>query len=88
MTNAATPNEKSGYDKPSHLKKVFDQSLAILSGGADSVQVRRSFMPLHIDAVSLQKRALSEAANALAALWKISHSKSPKLQTGIVQYSR
>ena len=31
MTNAATPNEKSGYDKPSHLKKVFDQSLAILS---------------------------------------------------------
>ena len=48
MTNAATPNEKSGYDKPSHLKKVFDQSLAILSGGADSVQVRRSFVPLHI----------------------------------------
>jgi hypothetical protein len=86
MTNAATPNDKSG--SADHLKKVFDQSLAILSEGAGSVQVRRRSVPLHIDAVSLQKRALSDAANALATLWKISQPKSPKLQTGIVQYSR
>jgi hypothetical protein len=86
MTNPVTPNDKAG--SANHLKKVFDQSLAILSESAGSVQVRRSFVPLHIDPVSLQKRALSDAANALASLWKISQSKSPKLQTGLVQYSR
>lgn len=36
------------------------------------VRVRRDFLPLHVDHASLQKRALDEAAKALAALWKIS----------------
>jgi hypothetical protein len=96
MTNVATPNDKSGSantgssntGSANYLKKVFDQSLAILSEGAGSVQARRRSVPLRIDAVNLQKRALSDAANALASLWKISQPKSPKLHTGIVQYSR
>ncbi|MGB6387550.1 MAG: hypothetical protein WBE45_20790 [Terriglobales bacterium] len=91
MTNAVTLNEKSG--SANHLKNIFDQSLAILCGGASSVRVRRSSLPLHVDAVNLQKRALSDAADALTALWKISGTKSPKLQSrsiqgGTIQYSR
>lgn len=91
MTNAVPVKEKSG--SANHLKDMFDQSLAILCGGAGSVRVRRSSLPLHIDAVNLQKRALSDAADALTALWKISSTKSPKLQSrtihgGTIQYSR
>jgi hypothetical protein len=70
----------------SQLKNIFDQSLAILCDGANSVRVRRSSLPLHIDAFNLQKRALSDAANALAALWKV--PSSPKLHNGAIQYSR
>ncbi len=43
-------------------------------------RVRRDFLPLHIDHANLQKRALDEAAKALASLWKISgagHTKLP-----------
>jgi hypothetical protein len=86
MTNAVTINEKSVSEN--HLKTIFDQSLAILCEGAGSVRLRRSSLPLHIDAVNLQKRALSDAANALAALWKISESKSSKLHSGAMQCSR
>ena len=78
--------EKAG--STSRLKKIFDQSLAILSEGANSVQVRRSSLPLHMDTVNLKKRALSDAANALSELWKISGTRSPKLQTGVVQFGR
>jgi hypothetical protein len=78
--------EQSG--SPSQLKNVFDQSLAILCEGAGSKRVRRSSLPLHIDAVSLQKRALSDAANALAALWKIPNNRSTKLHSSAMQYSR
>jgi hypothetical protein len=80
MANDATINEineKSG--STTHLKDVFDQSLAVLCEGASSGRVRRSCLPLHIDAANLQKRALSDAADALAALWKISKPKSPNL---------
>jgi hypothetical protein len=86
MTNAVTINEKSV--SANHLKNIFDQSLAILCEGAGSVRVRRNSLPLRIDAVNLQKRALSDAANALAALWKISESKSPQLHSGAMQCSR
>jgi hypothetical protein len=86
MRNAVTVKEESG--SANHLKNIFDQSLAILCEDADAVRVRRSSLPLHIDAVNLQKRALSDAANALAALWRISENKSPKLQSGTIQYSR
>jgi hypothetical protein len=86
MTHATTLADQSG--SANQLKNIFDQSLAILCEGANSVRVRRSSLPLHIDAVNLQKRALSDAADALAALWKISANRSAKLQTGAVQYSR
>lgn len=86
MTNAVAGNEKP--ISANHLKNIFDESLAILCEGRDSVRVRRSSLPLHIDAANLQKRALSDAANALAALWKISENRSPKLHGGTIQYSR
>jgi hypothetical protein len=91
MTNTAIVQSKvqsKESGSPSHLKNVFDNSLAILCEGAGSVRVRRSSVPLHIDAVSLQKRALTDAANALAALWKISNNRSPKLHSNALQYSR
>jgi hypothetical protein len=86
IANEKTANEKSGSSN--QLKNIFDQSLAILSEGASAVGVRRRSLPLHIDAVNLQKRALSDAANALTALWKISDSKSPKLPSRAIQYGR
>lgn len=91
MKNAVLINDNENNDnqKPSsanNLKKVFDQSVAILCDGANSVRVRRSSLPLHIDAFNLQKRAMSDAASALAALWKI--TSSPKLHKGAIQYSR
>ena len=86
MTNEVTASQHSG--SANHLKNIFDQSLAILCEGANSVRVRRSSLPLHVDAVNLQKRALSDAANALAALWKIPEPKSPKLQSRAIQCSR
>jgi hypothetical protein len=88
MTNATPVAAKEQSSSPNHLKNVFDQSLAILCEGADSARVRRSSVPLHIDAVSLQKRALSDAANALTALWKIPNPRSPKLHSSAMQYSR
>jgi hypothetical protein len=56
-----------------HLKNVFEQSLAVLSEDADAGVERknRRSLPLHMDAANLQKRALENAANALANLWKI-----------------
>jgi hypothetical protein len=85
MTNATAVTDKSG--SANQLKNIFDQSLAILCEGS-SVRVRRSSLPLHIDAASLQKRALTGAADALSALWKISATRPAKLRSGAVQYSR
>jgi hypothetical protein len=85
MIKAATVNENSG--SANHLKNIFDQSLAILRDGASSARSRRRSLPLHIDAVSLQKRALGDAADALAALWKVSAPRSPKLPGSPIQYS-
>ena len=50
-----------------HLKDVYEQSLAMLS---DS-KTLHSAVPLHVDPASLQKRALDDAAKALATLWKV-----------------
>ncbi len=82
MTNTPNVNEQSG--SAHRLKNIFDRSLAILSEGAGAPPVRRSSIPLHIDAISLQKRALSDAANALAALWKISKPNFSKLQSAAI----
>lgn len=86
MTKTATVNENSG--SANHLKNIFDQSLAILRDGAGAARARRRSLPLHIDAVNLQKRALGDAATALAALWKISAPRSAKLPSSAMQYSR
>ena len=85
MKNVAVANEQTG--SANHLKNIFDQSLVILCEGADSVRVRRSSLPLHFDAVSLQRRALSDAADALSALWKVPN-KSPRLHSGALQFGR
>jgi hypothetical protein len=71
-----------------HLKSIFDESLAMLSDGEDSVRPRRSSLPLRIDMINLRKRALSDAADALAALWKISAPRSAKLPSRDLQYGR
>jgi hypothetical protein len=91
MSNAMTATEES--NTTNHLKSIFDQSLAVLcedsaKTGSQTKGQRRSSLPLHIDAVNLQKRALDNAAKALASLWKISEPKRPKLQSRVPYYSR
>ncbi len=54
-----------------HLKDVYEQSLAMLSDFKQDTKRSRSAVPLHIDAASLRKRALDDAAKALATLWKV-----------------
>jgi hypothetical protein len=99
MTTGVTPgmtvnqasNETMLHEQPgstTRLKKIFDQSLAVLCNDKEKMPLRRSSLPLHIDGVNLQKRALSDAANALAALWKISDPSSPKLRRRVLQYGR
>jgi hypothetical protein len=82
-------------DSTNQLKSIFDQSLAVLCEGEDTVKsglqserLPRKSLPLRIDAVNLQKRALDNAAKALATLWKISEPKRTKLQSRVTQYSR
>ena len=91
MSNTMTVTEES--NSTNHLKSIFDQSLAVLcedsaKTGSQTKRLRRSSLPLHVDAVNLQKRALDNAAKALASLWKISEPKRPKLQSRVPHYSR
>jgi hypothetical protein len=73
-------------DSTRSLRNICEQSLAVLCEGGDSVKTkspaetsRRRSLPLYVDPANLQKRALGDAAKALAALWKISDSKRPRL---------
>ena len=82
-------------DSTNQLKSIFDQSLAVLCEGKDTVKtgsqterLRRRSLPLHVDPVNLQKRALDNAAKALATLWKISEPKRAKFQSPATHYSR
>ena len=95
MSNEVTVTVTEESNSTNHLKSIFDQSLAVLCDNKDSVRgrsqtewLRRSSLPLHVDAVNLQKRALDNAAKALATLWKISGPKRPKLQSRATQYNR
>ena len=95
MSNGMTVPVTEESDSTNQLKSIFDQSLAVLCEGKDTVKtgsqtvwLRRKSLPLHVDAVNLQKRALDNAAKALATLWKISEPKRPKLQSRAAQYSR
>jgi hypothetical protein len=58
-----------------NLQNIFNHSLAVL---CESKDVSPRSLPLHISAADLQKRALSDAANALTRLWKVSESKRAK----------
>lgn len=95
MSNGMTVPVTEESDSTNQLKSIFDQSLAVLCEGKDTVKtgsqtvwLRRKSLPLHVDAVNLQKRALDNAAKALATLWKISGPKRTKLQSRAAQYSR
>jgi|SRR5271156_2880422 hypothetical protein len=81
MTNEIAGKQQC--ESTNQLKSIFEQSLAVLCEdkpqnknvilkNPQNVRIRRDFLPLHIDAANLQKRALDDAAKALAALWKIS----------------
>lgn len=65
-----------GTDSTVQLKTIYEQSLAILSEPkppqTNRLRARlASSVPLYIDPVSLQKRAVDDAAKALATLWGI-----------------
>jgi hypothetical protein len=85
MINQAVPQENP--ESVIHLKTVFEKSLAVLSEGKDALtkntrigRASRSTMPIRINAADLQKRALDDAAHALATLWKVQESGRPKVQ--------
>jgi hypothetical protein len=93
MTSRMTSNEQS--DSTNYLKSIFEQSLAVLSEDKDSGKtdtqtghLRRRSLPLHLEAVSLHKRALVDAAKALKTLWKISKPRLAKLQNRNMQFKR
>ena len=95
MSNGMTVTVTEESDSRNQLKCLFDQSLAALCQGKDSVKtgshterLRRRSLPLHVDAVNLQKRALDNAAKALATLWRISEPKRTKLQSPATHYNR
>ena len=95
MSNGMTVTATEESNSTNHLKSIFDESLAVLCEDNDSVRarpqtewLRRGSLPLRVDAVNLQKRALDNAAKALATLWKISGPKRTKLQSRVTQYSR
>jgi hypothetical protein len=81
-TQAANQNPDS-----IHLKNVFEQSLAVLgetkadaSKNKHSARLRGSALPLHVDPALLEKRALDDAAKALATLWNVSSAGPARLQ--------
>jgi hypothetical protein len=74
-------------NQATQLKNIFDRSLAVLSESRAAAATTKgpakllhgSSMPIRIDAVSLQKRALDDAARALATLWKVSETKRARM---------
>ncbi len=75
MTSATIVKETP--DSTNQLKKVVEQSLAMLGEGNDAprTEVCRRSLPLYVDAANRQKVALLSAAKALASLWKVSKPK-------------
>jgi hypothetical protein len=71
-------------DSANRLNRIFHQSLAVLretsnshSNAGISCTTRRS-LPIYLDETTLQKRALDDAAAALAKLWKVPESGRAK----------
>jgi hypothetical protein len=86
--------ETKNNESPVHLKNRVEQSVALLCEAQDSTGTNaraagspglRS-VPIHVDASYLQKGALVDAANALAALWKV--PSRAKLPNRALQYGR
>jgi hypothetical protein len=76
MIEKTVGNEKC--DSAKQLANIFEQSLAVLCDGKKALTANRPIgralrnsLPVYLDAASLQKRALDDAAKALATLWKI-----------------
>jgi hypothetical protein len=92
MINQTIVNKQP--DTKTHLRSIFEQCLAVLcedkgsATGEKTGRRRCDSLPLRLDGVNLQKRALSEAANALATLWKISGRRCPKPQDRALHFSR
>ena len=93
MTNRMKPDLTS--TSINQLKTIFDQSVTVLCQVPESekteeqtYKLHSSLLPIHLDPVSLRKRALRDAADALAILWKISRPVRAKLQSGELQFSR
>jgi hypothetical protein len=80
----------------SHLKNIVEQSLAVLRKNKDSTEttprsaplLRRRTLPLYVDAANLEKRALTDAANALSVLWKVSKPSRTRVPSRALQPSR
>lgn len=87
MTNRSSKiATDAGPESTNHLKAIFEQSLALMREDKDSKtnkpkdsRLGRALLPLHSDGDDFQKRALNNAAKALATLWKISGPKRPQL---------
>jgi len=86
MINKTAGDEKC--DSAKHLTNIFEQSLAVLCDGKKALTANRPIgralrnsLPVYIDAASLQKRALDDAAKALATLWKIEEPGRAKLHS-------
>jgi hypothetical protein len=80
-------------DSKNRLKGIFEHSLAVLCQDksaairdAQDRRIRRASLPLHMDEASLRKRALDDAAKALATLWKISEPARTKLPSRVLHY--
>jgi hypothetical protein len=76
------------------LKSIFERSVAVLCKDKDTLKkdsqsrrIRQS-LPLHADSANIQKRALEDAAKALATLWKISEPGRAKLPSRVMHYNR
>jgi hypothetical protein len=90
----STLESKNNNESPVHLKNRVEQSVALLceaqeSTGTNACAARapgRRSVPIHVDASYLQKGALVDAANALAALWKV--PSRAKLPNRALQYGR
>jgi len=73
-------------ESTNHLKAVFEQSLALMRENKESItrnrqdsRLGRACLPLDSEGNDFQKRALENAAKALATLWKVSGPTRPKL---------
>ncbi|MGO8986677.1 MAG: hypothetical protein ACLPHI_19675 [Terriglobales bacterium] len=89
MTSKVVPAVRP--ESTNDLKDLFEQSLAFMCEDKESSlkngkksRLRHASLPLHSDAADLQRRALDNAAKALATLWKISQPGRPKAPTRVM----